>query len=620
MASQLHARELSADELSKIEFRRMSFVEPTCDALPQPDGTMLLTCPRPLLELEPSIPHLFKKVTARFPGRRWLAERDLLGPDYWRDISYAEFDAQSDSLAQWLLSNTNSGQRGSDERLLIISENSIDHALIIMAAMKAGIASSSVSAPYALLDSSFAKLNMVVNKLQPTLVFAQCAERYRAALEHLKNSKPTVQLVADNACEGHVALTSILDTPVTADVAASIDRLNGDTVAKYMFTSGSTGEPKCVVQTHSILCAQVASILSVSDIQAPDEHHPVSLQWMPWSHVSAGNISYHEAMSHGGTIYLDDGKPVPGLFEKTINNLRYIAPTSFGSAPLGLSWLASALEADESLQVQFFSKLESIAYGGSALPQSVALRIQRLAVSHTGKRIPIISMYGSTETLGVTATYWPSDVPGVIGLPMPGMQIKLAPVANKLAVLAKGPTVLKEYLDDPKITAESFDNEGYFKLGDAARFADPDDVMQGLVFDGRISEDFKLLSGTWVSSVSVKSNLLGCFGKTVRDLVVCGENQNNVCVLAWLDPETKLDAAALQQRLDAYNQANPGSSKRVHAFVILTTPASMVKGEINEKGYVNSKLLAQNYAPLLAKCYAQDTALGVISQTQLIDA
>ena len=410
-----------------------------------------------------------------------------------------------------------------------------------------------------------------------------------------------------------------------------------------MFTSGSTGTPKCVVQTQGVLCAQVAGLDSISVNPDPENYSPISLQWMPWSHVSAGNISYHEAMLKGGAIYIDDGKPVHGLFDKTIANLRSLSTSVFGSAPLGLSWLATALENDQALQAVFFKELEAIAYGGSALPEDIATRIQRLAVVNTGKRVPIVSMYGSTETQGITATYWATEVPGVIGLPMPGMQIKLVPVASKLEVRVKGDTVMREYLGEVDLTAESFDEQGFFKLGDAARFADETDPLQGMVFDGRISEDFKLLSGTWVSTVTIKSKLQKIMGSLVRDMVICGENQLFVSALAWLDKlavqeflglkdenlgeasmETLIQSPQLltflQAKLDEYNQQSQGSSSKVKTLVLLLKDASIFESEVNEKGYINTKMVAQNRKYLLDAIYRTDSGLGVIDEPELLNS
>jgi len=619
--------QLSAAEVASYPYQDMPYVAVQLDIRELQDGSYLLHTPIDLKPAEKSIPHLFARQAQRYPDRIWLAEKE--NANDWYELSYASFDKKSDSVAQWLLNQ----HFGPDTPLMVLSENSLSHALMIMGAMKARVPVASISAPYSLMDPSLQKLKLVTGILKPKIIFAQCAERYGNALDELEKAGHKI-ICQDNISQAKedsfVDITELFSTPIE-NVAESIAQINHDTIAKYMFTSGSTGTPKCVVQTQGILCGQVAGLDSIKANLNPDEYQPRSLQWMPWSHVSAGNIAYHEAMLVGGSIYIDDGKPVPGLFDKTIENLRGLSTSVFGSAPLGLSWLATALEQDVELQEVFFKELEAIAYGGSALPEDIALRLQRLSIANTGKRVPIISMYGSTETQGITATYWATDIPGVIGLPMPGMTLKLVPSASKLEVRAKGPTVMQSYLDEPALSAESFDDDGFFKLGDAARFADQNDPLQGLVFDGRISEDFKLLSGTWVSTVSIKAKLLKSMGSLIRDLVVCGENQAFVCALAWLDKaaakefaksesddtESAINTvlrAELQQPLDRYNKQNPGSSNQVKSLLLLNKDASMALGEVNEKGYINSKLLAKNRQHLLTEIYAEPSKVGVIEE------
>lgn len=603
---------LSHDELKQYPYKKLRYIEPTLDLTKNEDGSFLLRSKTNLNRLEQSIPHLFSRQAQRFPDRLWLSQKDSSGS--WKGVSYAEFDQQTDSVAQWMLDNN----LGQSTPLMILSENSIAHGVMIMAAMKAKVPVSSVSAPYSLMDKTLSKLEKVVDVLKPALIFAECGERYAHALADVDDGHRKI-IVADNPLASMHQLADLMTTQVR-NVTDSVAAIDMDTVAKAMFTSGSTGEPKCVIQTQEVLCAQVASIDSIFINDDPEAYAPISLQWMPWSHVSAGNISYHEAILKGGSIYIDDGKPIKGLFDKTLDNLRGLSTSVFGSAPLGLSWLVSALENDEKLQSIFFAELEAIAFGGSALPQDVADRIQRLSVANTGMRIPIISMYGSTETQGITATYWGTDIPGVIGLPMPGLDLKLTPESGKFGVSAKGPTVMKEYYEQGELTRSAFDDDGFFNLGDAAKFAD-DNPIEGLIFDGRISEDFKLLSGTWVSTVSVKSELLIGLGSLIKDLIICGENRLFICALAWIDLQAVHEyfnvnhlsleellrhpelTRELKERLDRYNQQSKGSSARVNKLVLLSSDPSMNDSEINEKGYINPKAVVAHRASLVESVY-----------------
>lgn len=627
---QLHESEKIMD-LSTYPYKELPYKTPELVVEEKSDGTITLRSAIPMLALEKSVPHLFKRQAKNFPDRVWLAEKGTDGK--WIKCTYQAFDEQSDNIAQWLLN------QGMNEKtsMVILSENSISHGLMIMGAMKAKVPVSSISAQYSLMDKSLKKLSAVIKTLAPKVVFAQCGDRYEHALASVRQNDCFV--VTDNNTRAQdISLSSLLSTRVSADVVTTLNGISGETIAKYMFTSGSTGKPKCVVQTQEILCAQIAGIKSILKNPNDISTSPISLQWMPWSHVSAGNIAYNEAMLLGGAIYIDDGKPIPGLFDKTLDNLKTLSTTVFGSAPLGLSWLATALENDAVLQKVFFKKLEAIAYGGSALPSDVAQRIQRLAVYNIGKRIPIISMYGATETQGVTGTYWATDLPGVIGLPMPGMQVKLVPTGNKLAIRAKGPTVLSNYYQEPELTRDSFDEQGFFKLGDAAKFADSENKSNGLVFDGRVGEDFKLLSGTWVSNITVKANLMQALGSLVRDVVVCGENREFITVFAWLDNRAAQDyikknnsgesaesniaddpilGNELTRCLKEYNGSNKGSSKTIKTIMFLKEPPSINLGEINEKGYINRQKVINNRIALLDELYQVGHATGIIHEANV---
>jgi feruloyl-CoA synthase len=336
--------------------------------------------------------------------------------------------------------------------------------------------------------------------------------------------------------------------------------------------------------------AQIASVDAVRQTHDDTQNIPVSLNWMPWSHVSAGNMSFNENLLEAGTLYLDDGKPLPGLFDETLRNLREVSPTYYGCAPIGYAWLADAMERDDSLRRSFFRNLQSMIYGGAALPRPVYDRIQALAVAETGSRIPFMSVYGSTEANSVTLTYKENVASGMIGLPAPGSELKLVPRGGKLALYVRGEAVFKEYLGQPELTAESFDDEGYFHTGDAVKFLDDAAPERGLVFDGRTSDDFKLTSGTWVAAGNVRLNLLSLADKLLADVVVCGENRPYVAAMAWLkDSETSGVADAIARSVAHYNAANPGSSTRVRRLLLLDAPPS--PDEISEKGSVNQRLV-----------------------------
>jgi feruloyl-CoA synthase len=347
---------------------------------------------------------------------------------------------------------------------------------------------------------------------------------------------------------------------------------------------------------------------------------------MPWSHISAGNIGFNGNLWAGGTVYLDEGKPIPGLFETTIKNLYEVSPLVFGSAPIAFSMLADAMERDTVLRAAFFKNLSYMGYGGATLSDDLYGRMQALAIAETGHRIPLTTMYGATETQGVTVVHWQTERVGLIGLPLPGVMLKLVPNGTKLEVRVKGPTVTAGYVGDPARTAEAFDEEGFYKLGDAARFLDPDDPAQGLVFDGRVTEDFKLDSGTWVSVGTLRPDLVAACSPYVFDAVIAGQDKPYATALVWPSPAGLAALAAepgegtpmekltarLTERVAAFNAAAGGSSRRIGRFRILTDPPSLDAGEITDKGYVNQRATLANRADLVASLYQDPAPAGVI--------
>jgi feruloyl-CoA synthase len=379
-----------------------------------------------------------------------------------------------------------------------------------------------------------------------------------------------------------------------------------------------------------MLRAQIAAVDAIRRTRGNFEHIPISLNWMPWSHVSAGNMSFHENLLEGGTLYLDNGRPLQGQFEETLRNLREVSPTLYGCAPIGYSWLADALTNDAVLRQSFFKNLSSMIYGGAALPLPTYDRIQALAISETGHRIPFMSVYGSTEAGSVTLTYAENVASGMIGLPAPGVDIKLVARGEKLALCVRGPGVFNEYLRRPDLTAAAFDAEGYFDTGDAVKFVDEKAPEKGLIFDGRASENFKLTSGTWVASGTVRLNVLSAVDKLLDDVVICGENRPYLAAMAWLNSaaarellspaesaETARQAplsdlelrnnvrvlAGIARSIARHNASHPASSSRIERITLLEARPSLENMEINEKGYVNQSVVISRRARDVERLY-----------------
>ncbi|HMK00855.1 MAG TPA: AMP-binding protein, partial [Reyranella sp.] len=472
-------------------FKPIEFLSRDVSVERRDDGTILLQSNHALKPYERHVPAFLAKWAAQAPDRIWLAQRR--GPDRdWLKVSYGEAKRQVDALTQALLDRG----FGPDRPVMILSSNSIEFALLSMAAMQARAPLAPVSPAYSVMSQDHAKLRYVFDLIKPGLVFVQNGEIYARALAAL-DLEGVLLVHVDKAPPRMQSLpwSELLAATPTDAVAKSIERIEARTVAKFLFTSGSTGMPKAVINTQEMMCANLA-MGQMARTRRPDDPSPVQLDWLPWNHTMGGNATFQGNLAEGGTTYIDDGKPLPGLFEETLRNLREISPTYFANVPAGYAMLATALEKEESLAKRFFKNLNSLAYGGATLPSDLYERMETLAVKHTGYRLPFVTGWGSTETAPTATTvHWASERVGLIGLPFPGVRLKLVPTgeAGRYELRLKSVIVTPGYHRRPDLTAEMFDEEGFYKIGDAGRFVDPDDPSWGLIFDGRVVEDFKLL-------------------------------------------------------------------------------------------------------------------------------
>jgi len=591
------------------------------------DGSILIRSNHAPGEGPRSIAHLLQARAAAHPDRPWMKQR-APGHGPWRQISYGQALRSAESIAQWLLDQG----LGADDSVMVLSANSIEHALLTLGCYTAGVPVAPISPATSLISTDHAKLRHCAAVLRPRVVFAQSGDAYARAFQTLRTLYPGLIFVTadgsgDGSSEGVVPLANLTTTAPTAAVQAARERLGPDSVAKILFTSGSTGLPKGVPQTFGMMAGVIAGQEGLRAEPLDPDLAPQSLEWMPWSHISAGNIGFNSVLWAGGTVHLDEGKPIPGQFETTIRNLYEVSPMVFGSAPIAFGMLADAMERDPVLRRSFFKNLRYMGYGGATLSNDVYARLQALAIAETGQRIPLTTMYGATETQGVTVTHWATEQVGLVGLPLPGITLKLVPNGNKLEVRVKGPTVTRGYHADPDRTAAAFDEEGFYKLGDAARFVDEADPARGLVFDGRVTEDFKLDSGTWVSVGTLRPDLVAACSPWLMDVVIAGQDQPFAAALCWPSaaglqtladdpgPGTPLDKlmARLQHGLAAFNAGAGGSSRRVARFLVLTEPPSIDAGEITDKGYVNQRAVLERRASLVQALYANPSGAGVIS-------
>ncbi len=611
-------------------FKPLPQKAPDLDVTKKPDGTVYIASRHPLGELHRSIAHLLEERAAAHPERNFIAERTpgadgKLGD--WRFITYGEANARANAVAQALLDRG----LGPEAPLMVLSGNSIRHAVMMLGAMKARVPIAPVSVAYSLMSGDHSKLKHVFETAAPKLIFAEQGPLYARALAALPLDGVEVVTAIPIPDRKTTNYDDLLKTNAGPAVPKSVEAIDHGTVAKYLFTSGSTGMPKGVIQTHGMMCAVIAGQTALRTEEADPDEIPQSLEWMPWNHISAGNIGFNNNLNAGGTVYLDAGKPLPGMFEETIRNLREISPLGFGSAPIALSWLADAMERDSELRDRFFAKLRLVGYGGATLSQDIYERIQALAIASTGMRIPLTTMYGATETQGITVVHWITERVGLIGLPLPGITLKLVPNGTKLEVRVKGGTVTPGYHKRDDLTAKAFDEEGFYSLGDAAKFLDENDPTQGLVFDGRVTEDFKLDSGTWVSVGTLRAHAVAAASPLLADCVVCGQDKPFVGLLAWPNYAAAQaiagegappDPAALyahekvrafvREKFAAHNKANPGGSSRVRRVILMAEPPSVDGHEITDKGYINQRATQDRRADLVQKLYQQPAAPEVI--------
>lgn len=583
------------------------------------DGSVLIRSNHQPGEGPRSIAHLLAERAAEHPDRPYIKQREPNhGP--WKGVTYGEAKRAADGIAQWLLDE---GLTGADS-VMVLSANSIDHALVMLGCYTAGVPIAPISPAYSLISSDHAKLKHCFATVRPKVVFAQSGAMFERAFETLRALKSDLIFVTADGVGG-APLSELIATQPTPAVEEARERLNHKTVAKYLFTSGSTGMPKGVPQTHGMFAGVIAGQeglrLETEELAEP----PQSLEWMPWSHISAGNIGFNGVLWSGGTMHLDEGKPMPGMFETTIKNLYDVSPIVFGSAPIAFGMLADAMEKDPVLRRSFFKNLRYMGYGGATLSNDISERMQALAIAETGHRIPLTTMYGATETQGITVVHWITDRVGLVGLPLPGIELKLVPNGSKMEVRVKGPTVTTGYHNDPEKTAAAFDEEGFYKLGDAARFVDPDDPAKGLVFDGRVTEDFKLDSGTWVSVGTLRPDVVAAVTPHALDVVIAGQDKPFIGALIWPAmaefqalaaegaPALARLTETLTERLKAFNASAGGSSRRIGRFVIMTEPPSIDAGEITDKGYVNQRATLERRAALVDGLYANPPAPGVVS-------
>lgn len=549
------------------------------------------------------------------PDRLWMAERGADGE--WRRVTYGEGATAIRAIGSGLLARGLSVERP----LLILSGNSLAHAMMALGAQHVGIPSAALSPAYALSGEDRSKLGEVIGQLTPGMVFADHAAKFLPAIDAtLTNDIPLVCLSGGGGQREVIAFDTLCATPSTSAAESAYAAVGPDTVAKFLFTSGTTGSPKAVIQTQRMLCANQAMVQEAYGFLKDEP--PVLVDWAPWNHTASGNKVFNMAIYNGGSYYIDDGRPTPADIGKTIRTLREVAPSWYFNVPIGYQFLLDVMESDDALADTFFSRLKMLMYAGAGMSQPVWDRVAAIAARKVPGGVPIVSGLGATET-GPFALYYSDrkDGPGNIGVPAVGVTLKLVPQDDKLEARIKSPSVTPGYWRNAKLTAVAYDDEGFYKLGDALRYAVPGDPAEGFVFDGRLAENFKLATGTWVAVGSLRAGLVNAFGGLITDAVIAGEERDDLRALlvpnwarlreiAGPDVPDPLDApavrTALEQSLTAHARAATGSASRIVAALVLENPLSFDKGEVTDKGSVNQRAVLRERADLVAVLWTGD--------------
>jgi feruloyl-CoA synthase len=579
------------------------------------DGTLMLSSPLELGRCDWRITDFLPTWANSAPDRIFLAQRNVNGG--WDEITYREAWLQVQAVGQSLI---DMGAKPAD-KLAVLSGNSIENAVISFAAMSMGVILAPISPNYTLMPGGLARLNDIAEALRPKFVFVQSGRDFSAA-RSIPELAAASWISVDGAPDTSPFLALTTRTGSEGFERAS-RAVSCDDVAKILFTSGSTGFPKGVLNTHRMM----ASSLQMGSLLVSPPEAPVQVEWLPWHHTMGSNVILHSILKNGGTLYIDDGRPLPQLFHKTIANLKEISPTAMFNVPAGYNLLCDAIENDLDLGASVFKRLDRLSYAGAAISQGTLEKLNRLTSSITGRRIPVMSGYGTTETAPtISTTHWATDQPGEIGLPAPGLRLKLIPVSDTYEARVKGPNVTPGYLERPDLTEKAFDEEGFYRIGDTVSFLDPQKPELGLRFTGRISENFKLANGTWVSIGNMRAAILAATRGVLQDIVVAGENRESCALLCWLNPTeaariSKTPAADLtcdplvvqflKDRFQEYNET-VGSSERICSFSLLKDPPSLAAGEITDKAYVNQRAVLKHRSGQVERLYCNEASRDVI--------
>ncbi len=585
------------------------------------DGIMYINNDVPLPDYPRALFDKLDEWAEKTPDNPAIADRRT--DSGWRVLTYRQVKEQSRAIGQYLLNKGLSADHG----LAIIAANSVDHALMALGAMRAGIPYAAITPAYALLSTDYVKLSYVLELMSPSMIYIDDTEPFQTALDAIEINCMVTAI--DNADSGFSLADALATTPGES-LAAAEASITGDTIAKLLFTSGSTGMPKGVINTQRMLCSNQEMIRQ--SFAFLNDEPPIIVDWLPWNHTAGGNHNFGLSLYNGGTLYIDDGKPTPKLMHLSIRNLLDVAPTLYFNVPKGFELLVAEMEKNPQLRNKFFSRLKLIQYSGAGLSPHVFTQLEDLSVESVGEETLIITGYGATETAPfATAPIGPIKQPGVIGLPAVGVEFKLVPHDVKTELRVRGPSITPGYWGEQDKTKEAFDDEGFYCIKDAIKLTDPDDISKGLMYNGRLAEDFKLSTGTWVNFANIRIGFISKAAPLVRELVLTGHDKDFIAALLFLDVEQaqKLDptlanastvelAASdivkerIQEALNRFKQVSTGSSTRILRAMIMAEDASLETGEMTDKGSVNQRSVLERRADLVNALYEDQPGPDVI--------
>lgn len=599
------------------------FATPKTVAEHRPDGSIVLRSPDPLRDSARCIGDWLEQWARQTPDAIFLAERDSADTP-WATMTYAGALRWVRAAASWILAQELSAERP----VVILSDNSIDHALLALAAQHVGVPSAAISPAYSLMSKDFDKLKSMISLLQPGAIYVSATKPFAAALAAIEPLHKA-QIISGNAGDADaLAFRDIAATRETGDVAKAFAAVTPDTIAKFLFTSGSTGTPKAVINTQRMLTSSQQAKAQTWTFLEPGRGDLVILDWLPWSHTFGANHNFNLVLRNGGSLYIDGGKPAPGLFATSLANLKSVMPTVYFNVPRGFDMLIAALRGDEELRRRFFGEVKFAFYAGAALPQNLWDALEQLSVETVGRPLPMVSAWGSTETSPLaTDCHFLAERSGNIGVPIPGTELKLVTSGDKLEVRVRGPNVTPGYWKAPELTRQAFDDEGFYLIGDAVKLADAERPERGLFFDGRVAEDFKLNSGTWVSVGTLRVAGIAALAPLAQDIVVTGHGGDEVRFLVFPNmaacrahaglPETagvndvlahSKVRTAIARGLAKLKGQGANSSGHATRALLLAEPPSVDGGEITDKGYINQRAVLTRRTDAVAR--VNDDASG----------